>query len=107
MKLELSNGAFTVDASLLSGLLDICPSDVQVLLRDNQITSIYERGEQEDAGRHRLTFFYEGRRVRLTVDPSGRIIHHAIIDLGERRPASSNQQTRRDGGNSRKGPERA
>lgn len=98
MKLELSNGAFTVDASVLSRLLNLCPSDVQVLLRDSQITGICERGEQGDAGRHRLTFFYKGRRARLTVDPSGKIVHQAVIDLGERRISSSNQQTRRKGG---------
>ncbi len=89
MRLEREEGIFTIDASLLSELLNIRSSDVQALMRRNEITSLCERGEGEHEGKFRLTFFYKGRRARLSVDGAGRIVRRSIIDFGERpRPAA-------------------
>jgi hypothetical protein len=96
MKLERQGETFTVDASVLGELLDVPASDVQSLMRENKITCLCEHGEAEHAGRHRLTFFYKGRRGQLIVDESGRLLRHSIIELGSRarspateRPADS------------------
>jgi hypothetical protein len=83
MKLEREEGAFTVDASILSEHLNVRASDIHAMMRRNDITSRCERGEGEHEGQFRLTFFYRGRRVRLNVDESGRIVRRSIIDLGE------------------------
>lgn len=84
MKLERDEGAFTIDASLLSELLNVPPSEIQGLMRRNEITSLCERGAGEHQGEFRLTFFYKGRRARLSVDEAGRIVRRSIIDFGER-----------------------
>ena len=83
MRLERHGETFTVDACLLGELLDVPPSDIQGLMRENEITCLCEHGEAEHAGRHRLTFFYKGRRARLDVDEADRIVRRSIIDLGE------------------------
>lgn len=78
------NGAFQVDASILGRDLDLEPSALQALMREGQITSMCERGDDADAGRHRLTFFYRNRRLRLIVDEAGNILQRSAIDFGER-----------------------
>jgi hypothetical protein len=95
MRLERDDEGFSVDASLLGELLDVPASHIQSLMRRNEITSLCERGEGEHAGQYRLTFFYKGRRARLSVDQSGQIILRSIIDFGDR-PLPS--PTRRPGG---------
>ncbi len=89
MRLERDREGFSIDAMLLGELLDVPPSDIQALMRDNKITSLCERGEEEDAGQYRLTFFYKGRHARLSIDESGQIIRRSIVDLGDRAVRSS------------------
>lgn len=84
MKLDREERGFTIDALLLGELLNVPPSDVQALMRRNEITSLCERGEGEHEGNFRLTFFYKGRRARLNVDEAGTIVRRSIVDLGER-----------------------
>jgi hypothetical protein len=84
MRLERNTDGFAVDASLLSELLNVPPTDVQDLMRKREVTSLCERGEGEHEGQYRLTFFYKGRRARLNVDESGEIIRRSVIDFGER-----------------------
>lgn len=82
LRLELDGDDFCIDAALLGGLLDVPAADVQALMRTNDITSRCERGIAEHDGQYRLTFFYKGRRARLSVDQSGRIIRRSIVDYG-------------------------
>lgn len=84
MNLERENEVFTIDALLLSELLNIPSSDVQTLMRCKEITSVCERGQGEHEGEFRLTFFYKGRRARLSVDQAGWIVRRSTINLGER-----------------------
>jgi hypothetical protein len=67
MKLEPSPEGFTIDAVDLGQLLEIEAEAVQGMMRSGEITSRFERGEGEDAGRFRLTFFHGRRRVTLIV----------------------------------------
>lgn len=83
MKLERSEGSFSIDALLLGELLNVPPSGVHVLMRQNKITSLCERGDGEHEGQYRLTFFYKGRRARLSVDESGEVIRRSIVDIGD------------------------
>ena len=64
--------------------LDIPASRVPILMREGAITSVFERGVNENEGEFRLTFFYRNRRARLGMDPTGRIIRRSTIDFGDR-----------------------
>ncbi len=61
----------------------------QAMMRKGEITSLCERGINEDEGRHRLTFFHKSRRFRLVVDGTGTVIRRSTVDFGDRAlPAS-------------------
>ena len=53
-------------------------------MRSGAITSRCEVGEDEDAGRTRVTFFLHSRRFRIVIDAAGRILRRSTIDFGER-----------------------
>jgi hypothetical protein len=89
MRLERNTDGFAVDASLLSELLIVPPSDVQDLMRKREVTSLCERGEGEHEGQYRLTFFYKGRCTRVYVDDSGEIIRRSVVEFGDRPSAST------------------
>ena len=72
------DGEFSVDAAEIAAGLRIQPTQVLTGMRQRRITSICERGVDEDAGRYRLTFFYARRRFRLVVDEAGTIIDRAV-----------------------------
>jgi hypothetical protein len=101
MHVERNEHGFSVDASIVGEPLAVPPSSVQALMRNSEITSLCERGEGEHAGLYRLTFFYKGRRARLSIDESGKVIRRSIVDLGDRRPPSTQnvQVIGRGGGN--------
>ena len=84
MRVEIDNGEITIDARLLGELFHVPAAEVPGLLRAGAITSMCERGVGADAGRYRLSFFHRNRRVRLSVDPQGRIVQRAVIDFGDR-----------------------
>ncbi|CTQ34767.1 DUF6522 family protein [Jannaschia rubra] len=74
MTIDIAPGGVTVPAEVLAPLLDLDPAEVPALMRAGEITSLYETGEGEDAGRCRLTFWHGGRRLRLTCAMDGTIL---------------------------------
>lgn len=82
MKIDMAAGQPTIDAKDLGQLLDLAPDDVQSLMRAGQITTRFETGQGEDEGRMRLTFFHEGRRVRLTCAMDGTVLSTSRIPVG-------------------------
>lgn len=74
MKVTLTDDGATVDAHDLGPLLGLAPSDVPLKMRAGEITSQSEHGEGEDAGRIRLTFWYDLQRVRLICDATGEVL---------------------------------
>jgi len=84
MKIELNNGQPVIDAQDLGKLLGIDPAEVQAKMRRGDITSKYEVGQDEDAGRFRLTFYYNGKRVRLTCAEDGDVISTIRTDARPR-----------------------
>jgi hypothetical protein len=64
--IEFEEDALSVDAAVIGQGLSIEPSLVHARMREGKITTLCERGINEDAGRYRLTFFHENRRFRLT-----------------------------------------
>jgi hypothetical protein len=87
--IEFEEGALKIDATIIGQCLGIEPARVQGLMREGKITSLCERGIDDDAGRYRLTFFYENARFRLIVDEAGRVVQRWTIDFGDRRLPTS------------------
>lgn len=83
-RVEIGEDGVSVDAALLGEALGVPPSDVMRLMREGAITSLLERGEGEDAGRMRLTFFHGSRRFRLVVDETGAILQRSSVDYGDK-----------------------
>lgn len=73
-KVQFENGTFDVDAEIIGRGLGLEPERIPAMMRNGEISSRAERGEGEDAGRYRLTFFHENNRFYLIVDESGRIL---------------------------------
>ncbi|KQI73699.1 hypothetical protein AN191_02175 [Loktanella sp. 5RATIMAR09] len=74
MKIELINNQPVIDAQDLGALLDLEPAQVQAKMRAGEITSKYEVGQDEDSGRFRMTFFYNGKHARLTCAEDGTVV---------------------------------
>ncbi|MEX3313955.1 DUF6522 family protein [Sulfitobacter sp. PS-8MA] len=77
MKIEMQDGQPVIDAGDLGPLLGLEPAVVQEKMRRGEITSRYETGAGEDAGRFRLTFFHAVTRLRLTCAADGTVIQRS------------------------------
>ena len=83
-RIEFRDDMFVIDAALVGELLHLPASGVQRLMRSGRITSICERGVDENAGEFRLNFFYGNRRARVLTDLEGRILRKSAVDFGDR-----------------------
>jgi hypothetical protein len=81
MDIQFENGTFTVDAAVIAEPFGLEPASVPSQMRDGKITSVCERGVDEDAGRYRLTFFLGQQRLRLLVDDRGTILERSMVQL--------------------------
>lgn len=86
---QFKESSISVDAKLIGKSLGIEVPLVQALIRERKITSICERGVDQDAGTYRLTFFHGSRRLRLIVSEEANIIQHSTIDFGDHPIAAS------------------
>jgi hypothetical protein len=84
VKVTIEKGKPTIDARDLGTLLDLAPARVQAEMRSGAITSRFETGVDEDAGRIRLTFFYKGGRVRLTCTEDGEVLSTVRLNTGSK-----------------------
>lgn len=82
-RIDIGEDGVSVDAVILAEAFSVDAADVPTLMRAGEITSLFERGEGEDAGRMRLTFFHRSRRFRLIVDEAGEILQRSKIDFGD------------------------
>jgi Family of unknown function (DUF6522) len=80
---KFEEGALSIDAAVVGRGLNVEPSLVQPQMREGKITVVCARGVYQDAGRYRLTFFYENRRFRLIVDEKGNAIQRSTVDFGD------------------------
>lgn len=74
MKIDLTQESPTIDAADLGPLFGVSAADVLTHMRDGAITSRFETGIDEDAGTHRLTFWYGDLRLRFTCDTQGHVL---------------------------------
>ena len=80
--IKFDNDDIQIDAAIVAEGLGLAPSLLQEEMRAGRITSLAERGVDDDAGRHRLTFFSSHRRFRVVVDETGAIIRRSAVDFG-------------------------
>lgn len=76
--IKVQGDGFEIDAAVVAEALGLTPEAVMQGIRDGTITTRSEHGEGEDAGRHRLTFFGPGKRLRLILDETGHILKRTI-----------------------------
>ena len=81
--IEFESGAVAIDASVIAEGLGIALPLLRKQMRAGQITSLSERGIDDDSGRYRLSFFSEHRRFRVVVDQSGAIIQRSALNFGD------------------------
>lgn len=84
MKIDLSLSEPLVDAADLARVFDLTPEQVKTAMRAQDITSRFESGVGEDAGKHRLTFWHNQTKVRFTCDADGNVLKTTRIKTGER-----------------------
>jgi hypothetical protein len=82
--IEIADGAFQIDASVIAAGLGIQVDKVLFLVRSGEIVSTSEHGVDADVGFHRLTFYYGNQRLRLIIDGTGQIVRQSRVDFGER-----------------------
>ena len=82
--LDFEHESIVVDLAIVATGLGLDPPVVQDKMREGTITSLCERGIDEDAGRYRLTFFSRCRRFRVVVDENGNVLQRSALDFGDR-----------------------
>ena len=88
-------GAISIDAASVAEGFAIEPALVQPLMHEGKITSLYERGAEQDTGLYRLTFFHEKLCLRLVIDATGNIIERSTSDVGEHQVRTPRRKPRR------------
>jgi hypothetical protein len=85
-RISFQNDAVEIDAAIIAEGLGISPANVQSEMRAGRITSVCERGVDEDAGTFRLSFMAGNRRLRLIVDSEGAVIRRSTLTLTDPPP---------------------
>mgnify|MGYP000300024057 CR=1 FL=1 len=65
------NGEWVVDPHIVAPKLGLSAESFRQAMREGLIAGTVERGEQEDAGRTRLTFRYGRHAWAVQVEPDG------------------------------------
>ena len=63
-----------IDAARVARGLGLQVAWFRKLMDDRKITVLCERGTGEDAGRWRVTYYHDDRRLRLVVDAQGNVL---------------------------------
>lgn len=85
--ISMDDEGATIDAAILAEGLGIEAAEIDRLIREGRLTSSFEKGIGADEGKSRLTFWIEGKRLRVVVDDRGTILQRFRINFGAlRRP---------------------
>jgi hypothetical protein len=76
--------AIEIDAALVARGLRMDPEALRVALREGRVTRTIEKGEGEDLGRYRVTFYAPTRRLRLLFTAQGVILQTSSADYSRR-----------------------
>lgn len=70
----MEDGGPVLGAELMGKALGLAPAALRAALDAGLVYSLVERGEAEDAGRHRLTLRHRATEAVLVVDANGQIM---------------------------------
>ena len=68
-----------IDATVVAKGLRMEPEALRTALREGRVTRTVEKGESEDAGRYRVTFYAPTRRFRLHFTTKGAILQTSSV----------------------------
>ena len=68
-----------IDADLVANGLRMEPETLRAALHEGRVTRTVEKGEGEDAGRYRVTFYAPNRRLRLLFTDKGEILQTSSV----------------------------
>lgn len=88
-RVEIGTNGFVVAAEVLAKAFSLPAADIPRLMRERQITSRLEQGQDADAGNHRLTFFFGASALRLTIDGQGKIVKRTRFPVTRRTPGTA------------------
>ena len=78
--------AIEIDAALVAKGLKMEPEELRAALRDGRVTRTVEKGEGEDAGRFRVTFYAPTCRYRVLFTAAGAILQTSSVAYSRRAP---------------------
>lgn len=82
--ISFEGGTIHIDPALVARGLRLTPEALRAALHSGDVTSLCEKGQDEDAGRFRLTFYSPTRRLRLVVDMAGTVLQSSTADYSRR-----------------------
>lgn len=80
--ISISDEGATVDVAVLADGLGVEAADIHSLISQGKLTSKFEKGEGDDVGRCRLTFWMGAKRFRILVDAQGTVLKKFRTDYG-------------------------
>lgn len=76
--IRFDDGEITVDAEILAPKLGLTVEALKQNMAKGLVMSVAETGENEDAGRTRLTFRYRARVWRVVIGPDGSLLEDPL-----------------------------
>ena len=76
--IRFDNGEITIEAEILAPKLGLTVAALKENMAKGLVMSVAETGENEDAGRTRLTFRYRARVWRVVIGPDGRLFEDPL-----------------------------
>ncbi len=77
--ISFTDHGIDIDAGLVARGLRIEPLALRASLRDGRGTRTVEKGEGDDAGRYRVTFYAPTRRFRLVFTAEGGVLQSSSV----------------------------
>ncbi len=88
-KISFTDQMIEIDASLIAKGLGMYPDALRQAMREGHVTRTTEKGEGEDAGRFRVTFYSPNCRLRLLFNAEGTLLQTSSAAYSRKpRPAS-------------------
>lgn len=82
MKVSFQDDDIEVETTDIASAFGISPDEVMKRIREGAISSVCEKGVDEDEGRYRITFFTDTCRLQLIAERGGFVLQRSKIDFG-------------------------
>lgn len=79
-QIRFEHDAIEIDAAVIAEAFGIEPDAVRADMHAGKITSLCERGVDDDAGTFRLSFFSEHKRFRVVVNEEGEVVRRSTLN---------------------------